>query len=65
MHLIKKILGMGAASLLLLSAPSHALNMDVGHTLTTDLSLIHICWQYRLPPRGELMKRNHQTGEAL
>lgn len=36
MHLIKKILGMGAASLLLLSAPSHALNMDVGHTLTTD-----------------------------
>lgn len=36
MRLIKKILGMGAASLLLLSAPSHALNMDVGHTLTTD-----------------------------
>lgn len=36
MHLIKKILGVGAASLLLLSAPSHALNMDVGHTLTTD-----------------------------
>lgn len=36
MHLIKKILGIGAASLLLLSTPSHALNMDVGHTLTTD-----------------------------
>lgn len=36
MRLIKKILGMGAASLLLLSSPSHALNMDVGHTLTTD-----------------------------
>ncbi|MGB3820720.1 TRAP transporter substrate-binding protein [Achromobacter pulmonis] len=36
MRLIKTILGIGAASLLLLSTTSHALNMDVGHTLTTD-----------------------------
>ncbi|CAB3672186.1 MAG: TRAP transporter substrate-binding protein [Achromobacter pulmonis] len=36
MRLIKTILGIGAASLLLLSTASHALNMDVGHTLTTD-----------------------------
>lgn len=36
MRILKKIIGVGAASLLLLSAPSHALNMEVGHTLTTD-----------------------------
>ena len=36
MSMLKKIIGIGAVSLLLLSAPSHALNMEVGHTLTTD-----------------------------
>lgn len=36
MSMLKKIIGIGTVSLSLLSAPSHALNMEVGHTLTTD-----------------------------
>lgn len=36
MKAFKKMLGIGALSVLMFSAPTHALNMDVGHTLTTD-----------------------------
>ncbi|CAB3697549.1 TRAP transporter substrate-binding protein [Achromobacter pestifer] len=36
MKVFKKMLGIGALSALMFAAPSHALNMDVGHTLTTD-----------------------------
>lgn len=36
MKVIKKMLGIGALSALMFAAPTHALNMDVGHTLTTD-----------------------------
>lgn len=36
MKLFKKMFGAGVLSALMFSAPSHALNMDVGHTLTTD-----------------------------
>lgn len=34
--LFKKLFGAGVLSALMFSTPSHALNMDVGHTLTTD-----------------------------
>ncbi len=34
--LFKKMFGAGVLSALMFATPSHALNMDVGHTLTTD-----------------------------
>ena len=36
MKVFKKLLGAGVLSALVFASPSHALNMDVGHTLTTD-----------------------------
>ncbi len=36
MKILKKLIGAGALGALMLSSPSYALNMDVGHTLTTD-----------------------------
>ncbi len=36
MKAIKSLLGAGALSMFMLSAPAHSINMDVGHTLTTD-----------------------------
>ncbi|MDS1141044.1 TRAP transporter substrate-binding protein [Pusillimonas sp. SM2304] len=36
MNVFKKLIGAGALSALMLATPSYALNMDVGHTLTTD-----------------------------